>query len=95
MIGRTVGPVSSVGRAPELQAGGHRFGSCIRHTFSSLVYFNGDKVNWCQCGVRLETDGIQLMPCTKVKRGRNVVIGRTVGLVSSVGRAPDLQAGGH
>ena len=40
MIGGTVGLVSSVGRAPELQAGGRGFESCIGHTFSSLVYFN-------------------------------------------------------
>ena len=40
VIGRTVGLVSSVGRATDLQAGGHRFKSCIGHTFSSLVYFN-------------------------------------------------------
>ena len=46
VIGGTVGPVSSVGRAPELQAGGRGFESCIGHTFSSLVYFNGDEVNW-------------------------------------------------
>ena len=39
MIGGTVGPVSSVGRAPDLQAGGCRFESCIGHTFSSFVYF--------------------------------------------------------
>ena len=45
MIGRTVGPVSSVGRAPDLQAGHRGFESCIGHTFSSLVYFNGDEVN--------------------------------------------------
>ena len=41
VIGRTVGPVSSVGRAPDLQAGGRGFESCIGHTFSSLVYFDG------------------------------------------------------
>ena len=29
----------------------------------------------------------------KVKRGMSVVIGKTVSLVSSVGRAPNLQAG--
>ena len=46
MIGGTVSPVSSVGRAPDLQAGGGGFESCIGHTFSSLVYFNGDEVNW-------------------------------------------------
>ena len=46
VIGRTVGPVSSVGRAPDLQAGGRGFESCIGHTFSSLVYYNGDEVNW-------------------------------------------------
>ena len=40
-IGRTVGPVSSDGRAPDLQAGDRGFETCIRHTFSSLVYFNG------------------------------------------------------
>ena len=40
MIGRTVGLVSSVGRAPDLQAGGRGFESCIGHTFSSLVYFS-------------------------------------------------------
>ena len=40
VIGGTVRLVSSVGRAPDLQAGGRRFESCIRHTFSSLVYFN-------------------------------------------------------
>ena len=39
VIGGTVGPVSSVGRAPDLQAGGRGFESCIGHTFSSLVYF--------------------------------------------------------
>ena len=43
VIGGTVGPVSSVGRAPDLQAGGRGFESCIGHTFSSLVYFNGDE----------------------------------------------------
>ena len=46
VIGGTVRHVSSVGRAPDLQAGGCRFESCIGHTFSSLVYFNGDEVNW-------------------------------------------------
>ena len=44
MIGGTVGPVSSVGRAPDLQEG--IASSCIGHTFSSFVYFNGDEVNW-------------------------------------------------
>ena len=39
MIGRTVGLISSVGKTPVLQAGSHRFESCNRHTFSSLVYF--------------------------------------------------------
>ena len=39
VIGGTVGPVNSVGRAPDLQAGGRGFESCIGHTFSSLVYF--------------------------------------------------------
>ena len=39
MIGGTVSPVSSVGRAPDLQAGGRAFESGIGHTFSSLVYF--------------------------------------------------------
>ena len=39
VIGGTVSPVSSVGRVPDLQAGGCGFESCIRHTFSSLVYF--------------------------------------------------------
>ena len=39
VIGRTVGQVSSVGRANDLQAGGRGFESCIGHTFSSLVYF--------------------------------------------------------
>ena len=34
MIGGTVGLVSSVGRAPDLQAGGRGFESCIGHTFS-------------------------------------------------------------
>ena len=46
MIGGTVGLVSSVGRAPDLQAGGRGFEFCIGHTFSSLVYLNGDEVNW-------------------------------------------------
>ena len=52
VIGSTVGLISSVGRAPELQAGGggggggRGFESCIGHTFSSLVYFNSDEVNW-------------------------------------------------
>ena len=46
VIGGTVGLDSSVGRAPDLQAGGRGFESCIGHTFSSLVYFNGDEVNW-------------------------------------------------
>ena len=41
VIGRIVVLVSSFGRAPDLQAGGHRFESCIGHTFSSLVYING------------------------------------------------------
>ena len=41
VIGGTVGPVSSAGRAPDLQAGGRGFESCIWHTFSSFVYFNG------------------------------------------------------
>ena len=45
VIGRTVGLVSSVGRAPDLQTG-CGFESCIGHTFSSLVYLNGDRVNW-------------------------------------------------
>ena len=40
MIGGTVGLVSSVGRAPDLQAGDRGFESCIGHTFSSLFYFN-------------------------------------------------------
>ena len=42
MIGTTIGLVSSVGRAPDLQAGGHGVESCNGHTFSSLyiVYFN-------------------------------------------------------
>ena len=51
VIGRTDGLVSSVGRAPDLQAGGHGFQSCIRHTVSSLVYFKVPNVNnprgWC------------------------------------------------
>ena len=46
VIGGTVCLVSSAGRAPDLQAGGRRFKSCIEHTFSSLVYFNGEEVNW-------------------------------------------------
>ena len=46
MIGGTLGQVSSVGRAPDMQAGGREFESCVRCTFSSLVYFNGDEVNW-------------------------------------------------
>ena len=46
LIGRTVGLVSSVDRAPDLQAGGRGFESCNGHTFSSSVYFNGDEVNW-------------------------------------------------
>ena len=45
MIGGTVGLVSSVDRAPDLQSGGRGFESCIGHTFASLVYFNGDEVN--------------------------------------------------
>ena len=40
MIGRTVGPVSSVGRVHDLQAGGRGFESCIWHIFSSFDYFN-------------------------------------------------------
>ena len=40
VIGGTVGPVSSVGRASDLQAGGRGFESCIGNTFSSLAYFN-------------------------------------------------------
>ena len=42
MIGRTIGLVSSVGRAPDLQAGGRGFESCMGHTFSSLIYINGN-----------------------------------------------------
>ena len=44
VIGGTVGPVSSVGRVPDLQAGGRGFESCIGHTFSSLVYFTWIRV---------------------------------------------------
>ena len=40
VIGGTVGLVSSVGRAPDLHAGGRGFEPCIGHTFSSLVYFS-------------------------------------------------------
>ena len=39
MIGKTDCLISSAGRAPDLQAGGRGFESCIGHTFSSLVYF--------------------------------------------------------
>ena len=39
VIGGTVGPVSSVGRAPDLQARGRGFESCIGHTSSSIIYF--------------------------------------------------------
>ena len=39
VIDRIVGPVSSVGRATDLQAGDHRFESCMGHIFSSFVYF--------------------------------------------------------
>ena len=45
VIGGTVGLVSSIYRASDLQAGGRGFDNCIRHNFSSLVYFNGDEVN--------------------------------------------------
>ena len=45
MNGRTVGLISLIGRAPDLQAGGRKFESCVRHTFSSLVYFNCEDVN--------------------------------------------------
>ena len=40
VIDGTIRLVSSVGRAPDLQAGGRGFESCIGHTFSSLVYFS-------------------------------------------------------
>ena len=39
MIGGTVDLVCSVGRAPDLEAGGREFKSCIGHTVSSLIYF--------------------------------------------------------
>ena len=45
VIGGTVGPVSSVGRAPDLQTGGRGFESCIGHNFSCLVYFKSKKNN--------------------------------------------------
>ena len=42
VTGRSVGPVSSVGRAPDLQAQeGPEFESCLGKTFT-FVYFNGD-----------------------------------------------------
>ena len=45
VIDRTVGLVSSVGRAHDLQAGGRGFESCIGHTFSYLVCFSGEIFN--------------------------------------------------
>ena len=39
MIGRTVGLVSAVSKAPDLQAEGRGFEFCIGYIFSSLVYF--------------------------------------------------------
>ena len=45
-----------------------------------------------KCRLRLETDSM-FNWCLTLKRGRSVVIGRTVGLVSRVGRTCDLQAG--
>ena len=45
IIGWTVDLITSVVRAPDLQAGGCKFKFCIRHTFFSLVYFNGDEIN--------------------------------------------------
>ena len=39
LIGKSIGLVSSVGRAPDFQAGGHGLKSCIGHTSSSLVNF--------------------------------------------------------
>ena len=41
VITRNIGLVSSVGRAPDLQAG-VAVASCIGHTFSSLVYFTAN-----------------------------------------------------
>ena len=68
VIDRTPGLISCVGRAPDFQAGsgeGGRLRSCIRHTFSFLVYFKSTR--WTgECGEMLETDDqyIQLMPGT-------------------------------
>ena len=39
VIQRTVGLISTVGRASDLQAEGGRFKSCMRHVLSSIVYF--------------------------------------------------------
>ena len=41
VIGRTVSLISSVGRAPDLQAGGHRFVLHRAHFFLFIVYLNG------------------------------------------------------
>ena len=40
-------------------------------------------------------DGPDNVWLSKVRRGRSVVIGGTVDLIGSVGRAPDLQAEGR
>ena len=45
MIEGTIILVSSVGRAPYLQAGGHSFESCIRHTFFLLSLLYLQKIN--------------------------------------------------
>ena len=37
-------PGTSAGRVPDLQAGYCGFKFCIRHTFTSLIHFNGDEV---------------------------------------------------
>ena len=51
VIGGTVGLVSSVGRAPDLQAGVRGFKSCIGHTFPPLFTLMVPNLNnpwgWC------------------------------------------------
>ena len=49
MIGGTVSPVSSAGRAPDLQAGGRGLESCIGHTFSVGYESHGRAVELKKC----------------------------------------------
>ena len=74
------------------------FESCIRCTFPSSVYFNGAQQD--KCRLRPETDSMCSVDAwhLNVKGGggrEECGICRTVGLVSSIGRAPDSQAGGR